>query len=54
MTAPVLDTKIDTNSESYRATFAHNSALRDELWAKVAEAALGGGVKKGDGDGPRP
>ncbi|MBY0621131.1 carboxyl transferase domain-containing protein [Sphingomonas ursincola] len=45
MTAPTLDTKIDTNSESYRAAFAHNSALRDELWAKVAEAALGGNAK---------
>ncbi len=45
MTAPVLDTKIDTNSDAYRAAFAHNSALRDELWSKVAEAALGGNAK---------
>lgn len=45
MTAPVLDTKIDTNSEAYRAAYVHNGALRDELWAKVAEAALGGNAK---------
>ena len=45
MTAPTLDTKIDTNSDAYRASFTHNIALRDELWGKVAEAALGGNAK---------
>jgi 3-methylcrotonyl-CoA carboxylase beta subunit len=45
MTAPALDTKIDTNSDTYRASFTHNITLRDELWSKVAEAALGGNAK---------
>ncbi len=45
MTAPVLATAIDPDSESFRANAAHNHALRDELWAKVAEAALGGNEK---------
>ncbi len=45
MTAPTLDTKIDTNSDTYRASFTHNITLRDELWSKVAEAALGGNAK---------
>ncbi|WP_164117148.1 carboxyl transferase domain-containing protein [Sphingorhabdus sp. Alg239-R122] len=42
MTAPVLDTKINTESEAYRGNTAHNTALKDELWEKVAEAAKGG------------
>ncbi len=45
MSAPTLDTKIDTNSDTYRAAFMHNIGLRDELWGKVAEAALGGNAK---------
>ncbi|WP_373486618.1 carboxyl transferase domain-containing protein, partial [Blastomonas sp.] len=45
MTAPTLDTKIDTNSDTYRAAFLHNTALRDELWDRVADAALGGNAK---------
>ncbi len=42
MSAPVLDTKINTESEAYRGNMAHNTALKDELWSKVAEAAKGG------------
>ena len=45
MTAPVLPTTIDPESDAYRANAAHNRALRDELCAKVAEAALGGNAK---------
>ncbi len=45
MTAPILPTQIDTQSEAYRAQSAHNIALKDELWVKVAEAAKGGSEK---------
>src|SRR3546814_6921664 len=40
MSAPVLDTKLSAESESFRANAAHNRALRDELREKVAHAAL--------------
>jgi 3-methylcrotonyl-CoA carboxylase beta subunit len=42
MSAPVLTTSIIPDSEEFRARSAHNRALRDELWAMVAKAALGG------------
>ncbi|WP_375196880.1 carboxyl transferase domain-containing protein [Sphingobium sp.] len=42
MSAPVIDTKLSTESEAFRANAAHNRQLRDELHAKVAQAALGG------------
>jgi len=45
MSAPTLSTQINTESDDYKKRVAHNSALRDELWAKVAEAALGGNEK---------
>ncbi len=45
MTAPVLPTVTDPNSEHFRLNFAHNVALKDALYAKVAEAALGGNAK---------
>ena len=45
MSAPVLATSLSPDSESFRANAAHNIALRDELWAKVAAAALGGNEK---------
>ena len=45
MTAPVLSTAADRESEKFRLNFAHNVALKDELWAKVAQAALGGNEK---------
>ncbi len=45
MTAPVLPTNYNSEDETTRANAAHNRALRDELWAKVAETALGGNEK---------
>ena len=42
MSAPTLDTKLSTESDSFRDNAAHNRVLRDELCAKVAQAALGG------------
>jgi 3-methylcrotonyl-CoA carboxylase beta subunit len=45
MSAPVLPTSVNADSETFRANAAHNRALRDELWAKVAEAAMGGNEK---------
>jgi 3-methylcrotonyl-CoA carboxylase beta subunit len=45
LSAPVLTSALSTYSEAFRANAAHNRALRDELWAKVAEAALGGNEK---------
>jgi 3-methylcrotonyl-CoA carboxylase beta subunit len=45
MSAPVLDTKVLTDSDDYQRTFAHNSGLADELRARVAAAALGGPEK---------
>ncbi len=45
MTAPILATAVNPDSNAFRANAAHNRALRDELWAKVAEAALGGNEK---------
>jgi len=42
MTAPVFDTKLAVESEAFPANAAHNRPLRDELHAKVAQAALGG------------
>jgi 3-methylcrotonyl-CoA carboxylase beta subunit len=45
MSAPVLTSNVNSDSEQFRANAAKNKALRDELWAKVAEAALGGNEK---------
>ncbi|MDX2210527.1 MAG: carboxyl transferase domain-containing protein [Sphingopyxis sp.] len=45
MSAPVLPTNYNAEDPVTRARIAHNRALRDELWAKVAEAALGGNEK---------
>ncbi|MFB0873188.1 MULTISPECIES: carboxyl transferase domain-containing protein [unclassified Sphingobium] len=42
MSAPVLDTKLSPDSESFRANAAHNRALAQDLRAKVAAAARGG------------
>ncbi|AOH85022.1 methylcrotonoyl-CoA carboxylase [Sphingomonas panacis] len=42
MSAPVLDTKLATDSEGFRANAAHNRALAETLRAKVAAAAQGG------------
>ncbi|MFN0046706.1 MAG: carboxyl transferase domain-containing protein [Sphingorhabdus sp.] len=45
MTAPVLPSQINPDADEFRKRSTHNRALRDELWAKVAKAALGGNEK---------
>ena len=45
MSAPQLPTAIACDSDIFRANAAHNRALKDELWAKAAEASLGGTEK---------
>ena len=45
MSAPVLGTMINAESDEYRARTAHNRALNDSLRSRVAEAALGGNEK---------
>ncbi|MDB5712093.1 MAG: methylcrotonoyl-CoA carboxylase [Sphingomonas bacterium] len=45
MSAPVLDTKLSPDSESFRANAAHNRKLAEKLRADVATAALGGNEK---------
>ncbi len=42
MSAPILQSMVQPDSDLFRANSAHNRALRDELWSRVAEAALGG------------
>ncbi|RVT40838.1 carboxyl transferase domain-containing protein [Sphingobium algorifonticola] len=42
MTAPVLPTAVQPDSETFRANAAHNIALRDALYARVAQTARGG------------
>jgi len=45
MSAPVLDSKLSADSESFRANATHNRALAEKLRTDVAAAALGGGEK---------
>src|SRR5947209_10960007 len=45
MSAPRLDTKIDTGSDEFCARAAHNRALAEKLRADVAQAAKGGPEK---------
>jgi 3-methylcrotonyl-CoA carboxylase beta subunit len=45
VSAPTLTTSLNLDDETSRANAAHNRALRDELWTKVAQAALGGNEK---------
>jgi 3-methylcrotonyl-CoA carboxylase beta subunit len=45
MSAPILTSQINTEAEEYKTRVAHNLALKNELWAKVAETALGGNEK---------
>jgi len=45
MSAPVLDTRLSPESETFRANAAHNRALAERLRADVAKAALGGTEK---------
>ena len=42
MSAPVLDTKLSSDAEDFRANAAHNQALAEELRTQVARAARGG------------
>ncbi len=42
MSAPVLPTSYNAEDAVSKARAAHNRALKDDLWASVAEAALGG------------
>ena len=48
MTAPVLTTLYNAEDPATQARAAHNKALRDDLCAKVATAALGGDEKSRD------
>ncbi|MDH7971976.1 carboxyl transferase domain-containing protein [Sphingomonas sp. AR_OL41] len=45
MSAPVLETRLSSDSETFRANAAHNRALAEKLRADVAQAALGGNDK---------
>jgi 3-methylcrotonyl-CoA carboxylase beta subunit len=45
MSAPTLSTSYNPEDPAAHSNAAHNRALRDELWAKVAAAALGGPEK---------
>ena len=45
MSAPVLDTRLSPDSETFRANAAHNRALAEKLRGDVATAALGGNEK---------
>jgi hypothetical protein len=45
MSAPRIDSKIDTSGDEFRARAAHNRALAEKLRADVAEAAKGGTQK---------
>jgi 3-methylcrotonyl-CoA carboxylase beta subunit len=42
VSGPTLDTKLFPDAELFQANVAHNEALRDDLNAHVAKAALGG------------
>ena len=42
MSAPVLTTQYNPEDPATQARIAHNRALRDDLYARVAQAALGG------------
>ncbi len=48
MTAPVLTTLYNAEDPATQARATHNKALRDDLCAKVAKAALGGDEKSRD------
>jgi 3-methylcrotonyl-CoA carboxylase beta subunit len=45
MSGPVLPTNYNAGDPATQARAVHNRALKDELWAKVAEASLGGNEK---------
>jgi 3-methylcrotonyl-CoA carboxylase beta subunit len=43
--APIIDSRVATDSDAFRAAAAHNRALAERLHADVAQAALGGNAK---------
>jgi 3-methylcrotonyl-CoA carboxylase beta subunit len=45
MSAPTLSTRLNPEDAASRANAVHNIALKDALWAKVAQTALGGNEK---------
>lgn len=45
MSGPVLNSIVARESDGFRVNEAHNLALRDELWARVAQSARGGSEK---------
>jgi 3-methylcrotonyl-CoA carboxylase beta subunit len=45
MSAPKLETKIDTGGDEFRVRFEHNRALVEKLRSDVADAAMGGTEK---------
>ena len=45
MSAPVLPTALNRDSDEAKQRIAHNCALAEALRARVAEAALGGNAK---------
>ena len=45
MTAPIIPSQISPESGPFKTNAAHNRSLRDALWAKVSQAALGGNEK---------
>ncbi len=45
MSAPILSSSVSPDSDAFHRASAHNRALRDELHARVATAALGGPEK---------
>ncbi len=48
MSAPTLETKLDTSSETFRQRHASNKALNEELRERIAEIGLGGPKKSRD------
>jgi 3-methylcrotonyl-CoA carboxylase beta subunit len=48
MSAPILSTLYNADDPATQANASHNRSLRDDLWAKVAKAALGGDEKSRD------
>ena len=45
MSAPVLTSNVNVEGDDFKIRVAHNRSLKDELWAKVAQSALGGNEK---------
>ncbi len=48
MSAPILSSSYNSEDPATQARTAHNRTLKDELWTRVAESALGGNEKSRD------